>query len=306
MDGVLITNSAFFNGVFDDWIGSNAAGDGLVRNGANGVEVVNAGGNQIGGHSLAGEGNNIAGNSNGVFINGAFDTYVYGNSIGVLSPSTRASINTGRGIVVQNSSNVVIGAAEDLANDITGNGSSGICILNSLFTKVQYNAIYRNSGTGVVVSSSTHTGIFGNSVLNNNFGVLIGDDGNQDWNVIANTIDRNSLGDLLTPTGSYAHVFVTSSYSGSIHVEGMLQGTPDTAYQVDLFASPGTGYAGSGEGEVYLGTQTLTTDDAGSLTLRRLQHGHSGGLVRHDHRDGAQRRHVGVLAADGRDAGSAA
>src|SRR5262249_12104756 len=107
-DGVLILNGANVNLVFNDWIGTNATGDGIVRNGANGVEVVNSDGNAIGSHREHGQGNNIAGNSNGVFLNGANNTHVYGNSIATLNLT-----NAGRGIVVQDSLNTFIGDSGD-------------------------------------------------------------------------------------------------------------------------------------------------------------------------------------------------
>ena len=58
---------------------------------------------------------------------------------------------------------------------------------------------------------------------------------------------------------------ITDAHSdwNTLGVDGILESTPDSAYSVELFASPACDPSGFGEGDVFLGALMLTTDASG-------------------------------------------
>ncbi|MBK4735260.1 NosD domain-containing protein [Noviherbaspirillum pedocola] len=59
-----------------------------------------------------------------------------------------------------------------------------------------------------------------------------------------------------------------SSWSdGTVTIHGLLETRPDRAYVVEIYASRAAGYAGYGEGEVYLGSVEVRTDAAGKAFI---------------------------------------
>lgn len=96
-DGIFITGAAG-NIVEGNRIGTNAAGTGVLGNGANGIEIYQDHNDQIGGTD-AGAGNVISGNTeNGIRIDTDTSTTVQGNRIGVLADGVTAAGNGGSGV----------------------------------------------------------------------------------------------------------------------------------------------------------------------------------------------------------------
>lgn len=117
------------NLVQGNFIGTNAIGTAAVPNGNDGIAVVRAAGNTIGGVA-AGAGNTLAGNGDdGVELHGAEATanLVAGNRIGVRPDGNAALGNTSDGIEIEGAiGNTIGGTSPEARNIISGNQSDGI------------------------------------------------------------------------------------------------------------------------------------------------------------------------------------
>lgn len=150
--------------VYGNYIGTNAAGDAALANGAHGLSLENnSDGNFIGGTG-AGAGNVISANiAQGILIDNSDTNNIRGNLIGTNAAGTAALGNGLDGIYITESTDNVIGGTQSGArNVISANGQDGIGILtDSSRTKVQGNRIgtkadgtgdLGNGGDGVIVT----------------------------------------------------------------------------------------------------------------------------------------------------------
>jgi len=133
------------NVVAGNWIGLDGGGAAAVPNGGDGV-LVRGADNEIGGMD-AGAGNIISGNTGcGVRVDGveSSGTIVKGNWVGVNVEGTATVPNEAAGVLVQSSSDNVIGGAESgAANYISGNTGGGVEISGDV-TPVTNNIIQGN------------------------------------------------------------------------------------------------------------------------------------------------------------------
>ena len=171
-----------------------------MGNGGDGVNITVAPSNTIGG-STPGERNIIAGNkAHGITISsvnpavpGQFSAVVIGNSIGTDATGNRPLGNSQDGILVANSSGVVIGGPIDaMRNLVAGNDGAGVQLLNATSVAVMGNfigtnaagntalpnavGVFINSGRGNVIGGPTPTPGQGAGNLisgNTNAGILI-------------------------------------------------------------------------------------------------------------------------------------
>jgi parallel beta-helix repeat protein len=176
-DGILITDSnTTGNQVLGNYIGTTADGMWRLGNGLAGVSIENgASNNTIGGTTDTAR-NVISGNAGrGVVISGGSANTIQRNYIGT---DTNGSLNIGNGgwnVVVQNSTNNVLGGAtSESGNVIAGGAGYGVIILGAAATgnTVQGNRI-GTDGTGMVAFS-------------NGIGLSIQDTG-------GNTVDSNTI-----------------------------------------------------------------------------------------------------------------
>ncbi len=152
--GVLLSQ-ATANTVQGNYIGTTVTGLAALGN-LNGIDILNASGNTIGG-TLAGAGNLISGNSeHGVQI-GATSTgnKIKGNSIGLRSTGTLSLGNGIDGIAILGGSanNVIGGVVAAARNMISGNGDDGVDISGTGTTGniIRGNFIGTNAaGTGAI------------------------------------------------------------------------------------------------------------------------------------------------------------
>ena len=122
------------NVVQGNFIGVTATGAQVLGNANNGVYVLNAPGNLIGGIA-AGAGNLVSGNGiSGLYFSGggASNNLVQGNFIGTDATGTLAISNRLDGVTINNAAGNTIGGANPGAqNIISGNMDRGVLILNS-------------------------------------------------------------------------------------------------------------------------------------------------------------------------------
>ena len=148
---IWINGTSAANQILGNRIGATPDGNAIIDrlDGSNlanlrGILIEDSPGNVIGG-SVAGAGNIISGNYNGVEIRGTASTgqQILGNFVGTNASGTAALADQGAGILLDGVSGAVIGGLSASAgNLVSGNARSGISILNgSSDTVVQGNTI---------------------------------------------------------------------------------------------------------------------------------------------------------------------
>ena len=210
VDGVQISGAgATGNKVEGNFIGTNAAGAGAIGNTFQGVSILGASGNTIGG-TAAGARNVLSGNSvDGVEIVGAAATAnnVAGNYIGTNAAGTAPLANGFEGVgIIDGSSNVIGGTSAAARNVISGNSRFGVGIFNASATgnRVEGNFIGTNAG--------------GTAAVGNAGGVFI-----QNASA-ANTVGGEAAGAGNLISGNAAHGIQTAGAVGT-KVHGNLIGT---------------------------------------------------------------------------------
>ncbi len=158
------------NRLLGNRIGTDASGALMVSNLNDGVTVVGAPGNFIGGAN-AGEGNVISGNGQGgVFLDGAAvtDTSIQGNFIGTDLTGTKALGNGLAGITLSGaSSNLIGGGVSAARNLISGNAQNGILVsTNSSANLVEGNYIGVDASGTKALGNGLHGVIIDSASLN--------------------------------------------------------------------------------------------------------------------------------------------
>jgi parallel beta-helix repeat protein len=294
------------NTVQGNFIGTDVTGMVATGNSGDGIEINNATGNLVGGLT-AGAGNLISGNFRGVEItSGASANLVQGNFIGPNALGTGALGNIVRGVHIQGGAhdNTIGGTSAAARNLISGNSAAGILIEaagstgnivqgNFIGTQVDgvsalgngsegvrihdgasnttiggitsgaSNKIAFNGNAGISLSSNAGTGnvMRGNSIFSNNeLGIDLARDG----------VTANDAGDADTGANNLQNFPVITSAStngGSTTIQASLNSAPNTIFIIDLYHSAAADGSGYGEGEVYLGSRTVITDDAGNTSF---------------------------------------
>jgi len=286
--GVYLQNSAMGVAIEGNDIGTDARGYKAIGNQFDGV-LLSGADNTVGG-SASGDSNVISGNgrdgiSDGVYAGSIGFNTIEGNLIGTDSTGTVALGNNQDGIELGTLGDVVGGTTAATGNVISGNS--------------QYGLVIERSSTGILVegndigTDSTGTQPLGNGsdgvhIQDNAFNNTIGGTAAKNGNTIAfnggtgvavtagavsnpiltNAIFANSKqGIVLSGNGNGLQVapVLTSaaSKSSSTSVQGTLTASPDTSYQVQLFANPAADPSGFGQGQTYLAAQTVTTNGSG-------------------------------------------
>jgi probable HAF family extracellular repeat protein len=284
LDGVTISGSG--NVVEGNRIGTDVTGAAALPN-QTGVRMIGrVSDNTIGGSS-AGAGNLISGNRNdGVGIDGGTGTFVQGNWIGTNAAGTSAVPNRyGIEMFSGSSASVVGGMVSGAGNVISGNSLDGIGVYSD-GNAVQGNFI----GTDMAGTLALGNGRDGVSIRawEHGFSNTIGGTATGAANVIAhngrdgvlvdrgtgNAIHQNSifangrLGIELRHGGNQnqpAPVVTTAFWNGLLTtVMGSLSGAADTAFTVELFASPDDA---AGEGRHFVRSLTVATDADGHASF---------------------------------------
>ncbi len=200
-----------------------------------------ASGNLIGGTS-PGAGNVIsANNSDGVDISGT-GNLIEGNLIGTDVTGTLALGNNGAGVEL-NGVGVDGGSS---GNTVGGTGADA------------GNLIADNLGSGVAITGKTSVGdlISGNRIFGNDGPAIdLGTDG-----------ATNAPAPRQGPNQLQNFPVLVKTADGQL--EGWLGGsTPNTLFQIQIFASAGLSANGLGEAEAYLGSLAVTTDSQGQAVF---------------------------------------
>jgi hypothetical protein len=282
-DGVRIAgttaNDATFNLVEGNYIGVDSTGNRALGNPAgSGVEVDGGTHNTIGGES-AGARNVIGANLTGIDLNdGAQNNMVLGNYVGIGADNATAVGNRMHGIVLHSKgnaggqtgepgvqNNLIGGETAGDGNTVAFNGTAGVAVF----------------GNPVSLAGEANTGnaILGNSIFQNgrtSVSTLIGID--------LSTLFPFPRDDGVTPNDSQGHgaandpnnfqnfpviTSVMLPSGGGTTIAGTLtqSSSPNTTFQIELFANNPDPMNGIAEGQTFLTRQTVTTDATGKASF---------------------------------------
>ena len=206
--------------------------DGSSISNANDGLVIRAGSSTLRGLALHGFANGIRLQENG-------GNFIQGNFIGTDTTGVNPLGNSVNGIYLTNttSANVIGGAGSGAANLIAFNGRDGI-------------ALAPNAGQG--------NQLIGNRIFSNGaLGIDLRDDGPT----------PNDPGDTDTgPNGLQNFPVLTDVLSSdeTITVSGYLLSAANTTFKLDFYLNDTADPSGFGEGQIYLGAGSVTTDGTGS------------------------------------------
>ncbi|MCS6804334.1 MAG: right-handed parallel beta-helix repeat-containing protein, partial [Blastocatellia bacterium] len=159
-NGVLLAGGATANAIQGNFIGTNAAGTAALPNVFDGVSLIEAQTNTIGG-ATAGMGNVISGNGrHGLSFSGGNVTgnQAQGNFIGVAVNGTTPLGNGVNGVFLNAAQNTIGGATAGMGNVISGNNAEGIVIFRRDRNQVLGNYIGTDA-TGTMAVSNNGDGI---------------------------------------------------------------------------------------------------------------------------------------------------
>jgi hypothetical protein len=248
------------NSVRGNYLGVGSDGAASLGNGlfglmlSEGVAVTWIGG------AARGEGNVISGNQRGgiLLAQNVSLSFVQGNQIGTAADGILPVPNLGHGIRVES------GAVTNLL----GGGAEG-----------EGNVIAHNVGAGVSVSGASTVG---NSILRNRFSTNggLGIDLERPGEFPARTLN-DALDADAGPNGLQNFPIITNvtKVEGLIAVQGTLRSKPDRTFSLELYGSAASNPSGYGEGEEYLGTAAVDTDETGVASFLFLLDGEFNGRV---------------------------
>jgi hypothetical protein len=223
-DGILIDSGVSGTLVQGNYIGTDYTGTIAVANSI-GIEVA-GNSNTVGGTTTAAR-NIISGNTgSGVTIDStASGTLVEGNYIGI-NASSAARGNGAYGVSIAGNNNTIGGSVSGAGNTITDNISGGVLV---------------SSGAGNTISQNS---IFANGAAHSDPGI---------------TLDKGANNNLAASTLNLA--WLTGSGDTKLFVIGSLTvPTANVSYVLEFFATP----SGDAEGEIYLGSLTITPTRTGT------------------------------------------
>jgi CSLREA domain-containing protein len=231
------------NTIQGNFVGTNAAGTAAIGNGFWGVQLQTSGTLNVLGGTTAAARNVISGNVGiGIVVQGADQTTIQGNYIGV--DTTGAAL--GNGVSIGNQG-IVLGASN--------------CTIGGLAAGAG-NIIANNNGAGILVAAGTNPAT-GNSIRGNSFfsNARLGIDlsgGAED----ANGVTANDNKDPDTgPNNLQNFPVLTSAFVGGTSVGGTLNSTVGATVIVDVYSNDACDLSGDGEGKTYLGSVTTGTTD---------------------------------------------
>jgi len=243
LSGISIYSSgATGNLVQGNYIGTQANGTEALSNSWSGVYISDAPSNTVGG-TTAGTRNIISGNTiYGVSMRGSSTTgnVVQGNYIGTGIAGTESLGNHADGINVRSSAsgNRIGGSSPNESNLIAHSGRDGIRVAAGINNLISRNSISSNTGLGINLGSD---------------GVTSNDPGDSDTG--ANNLQNFPVLTSVTVAG------------GNTTIQGTLNSTADTTFNLEFFYSMSANPSGHGEGSVFIGSYAVTTDETGNTSF---------------------------------------
>jgi titin len=296
-DGIFLDGAGAANNIVQgNLIGTVADGTSGLGNGRAGIGISGAPGNTIGG-AAANAGNLLSANGDaGIFLitSGATGNLIQGNTIGTDLTGTFGLGNTFEGVYLERApTNTIGGTVPGAGNLISANRTRGIWLTNASWNVIQGNLIgttrdgLGNLGqvfhsieceVGACNNTIGGTGTAGNVIAFAqpiNAGVRIRN-GSTNNAILGNAIFGNgALGidlgaygvnpNIACDAGSGANMaqnypVLAQAVSGNgTGVRGTLNSRPNQSFLLQFFANPACDPSGYGEGQIYLGQQSVLT-----------------------------------------------
>jgi hypothetical protein len=251
--GIIISGSSIHatnNVVEGNYIGTDVTGTIALGNGT-GVGVEGAANNNTIGGTTAGARNIISGNQvDGVLFVTTLTTgsvtgnVVEGNYIGTNAAGTAALGNGSAGVRIglvniSGAANNTVGGTIAGAGNVIAFNAKGVVVVD-------------NTSTGNAIEGN---GIYGNTAL----GIDLGDDG-----VTLNDSAGHNGPNLYQ---NYPVLTQVTAAGTSRTVLGTLKSTPSTTFRIEFFANAAYDPSGYGQGQIFLGAATVTSDTTGSAPI---------------------------------------
>lgn len=206
---VIETNGASANVIQGNFIGTDVTGASAVPNLTNGVMIVSAPGNLVGGTTAAAR-NIISGNTRigvAVLYAGSSNTWVCGNYIGLDASGAKSLPNTWTGVQIEGAGSVIGGSVPGAGNIISGNLFDGIYLSDTggNSTTIQGNYIGTDA-SGKMAFGNGRNGIFAQSSGNTIGGALA---------VMANVISGNTNNGIYVSGASASNNVVIGNFIGT-------------------------------------------------------------------------------------------
>jgi titin len=228
----IVGNGTMNNLVQGNFIGTDSSGTAALGNKNNGVAIAaGATQNTIGGTS-AGARNLIAGNiGNGLLIFGsATQNFVQGNFIGTDVTGAKSLGNTGNGVFINASNNLIGGTTPGAGNTIAYNGNDGVLVDTGTGNGIRGNSIFGHTGLGIQLVNNGN-----NMQAYPELKVVHSNDGDDD------------------EEGGH----------GKFTIKGTLNSTPNSQFTIEWFANNTCNASGFGEGKTFIGSMIVTTNAQG-------------------------------------------
>ncbi len=240
------------NTVAGNYVGVTAAGNAMLGNAEEGVAIFGGATSNLIGGTSAGAGNMIGGNGfDGVYLSDANTSgnLVQGNFIGVDASGLIPLTNGFQGIVIQSAaSGNVVGLSttgQGAGNRIAFNKYEGIVLYNTntVGNTIRGNSIYSNGALGINLSGGTEDG--------------------------AGTTSNHVGGAVPGPNDLQNYPVITSASVDAPEtiVRGTLNSTANRSFTIDVYRNAAADPSGHGEGQVYAGSTTVTTDASGNASF---------------------------------------
>jgi len=190
-------------------------------------------------------GNLLSGNDGaGLSIeNGANSNQVQGNLIGTKADGASALGNSQFGVLIDRASNNTLTTNTVAFNGSSSSTSAGVIVTTfdpssmingtSAGNAIRQNSIYSNFGLGIDLYSGGAFGVTPNDLC--------------DGDVGANNFQNSPV------------LTLVSSSAGNTTIQGTLNSSPNTTFTIEFFSNVAADPSGSGEGQTYLGSTTVTT-----------------------------------------------
>jgi hypothetical protein len=263
--GVVVGWSSSSNLIRGNHVGTDLAGTRAIPNGSNGISTANEISDNVIGGSAPGAGNVISANlGHGIDFEGTsgggYDRLnkVLGNYIGTDRTGTIALGNSLAGVLVEYTDMTSVG------NWIPGGGN---IIANNGEDGVRFGSNFGSSGFG--------NSIVGNSIYaNGGLGIDLGADG----------VLENDARDVDTGPNNLVNypILTTAAFNGhTIAVVGTLNTVPNATLMLDFYASDRADQSNHGEGQDYLGSTSVTTNNLGDASFAAYLSAsvHSGNII---------------------------
>jgi hypothetical protein len=251
IDGAVSTG----NVIRGNYVGLGASGASDVGNSASGIYLRRAGANSVIGNVISGNdgfsavaicgGPTICGGGEDTGPVGDADgNVVQGNRIGTSADGLTAIPNAGYGVSVDGASNTIVGGIGAGQGNVIYNNALGVSVFNAPASgnPIRGNRIAANVGLGIDLRTTEFA-----------VGLTPNDAGDGD-------AGSNGLQNFPVLTSA-------ESEEGTLSVSGTLNSTPNTTFIVDVYGNAACDASGHGEGDVYIGSATVVTDESGNGIL---------------------------------------